>query len=91
MEFPVALKFLKGVAQFFGKSRGVLSGISKGKVKNINIFLELVLMSLGHFELYFWPCQPQTQNDSNIAKRYQIKSFTDPVRLGIKFHNRAVL
>ena len=34
VEFPVALKFLKGVAQFFGKSRGVLSGISKGKVKN---------------------------------------------------------
>ena len=44
-----------------------------------------------HFELYFWPCQPQTQNDSNIAKTYLIKSFTDPVRLGIKFHNRAVL
>ena len=87
----MALKFLKGVAQFFGKPRGVLSGISKGKVKNIKIFLELVLMSLGHFELYFWPCQPQTQNGSNIAKRYLIKSFTDPVRLGIKFPNRAVL
>ena len=55
MEFPVVLKFLKGVTQLCGKSRGVLSGISKGKVKNIKVFLELVLISLGHFELYFWP------------------------------------
>ena len=87
----MVLKFLKGVTQLCGKSRGVLSGISKGKVKDIKNFLELVLMSSGHFELYFWPCQPQTQNDSDIAKTYLIKSFTDPVRLGIKFHNRAVL
>ena len=87
----MVLKFLKAVTQLCGKSRGVLSGISKGKVKDIKNFLELVLMSSGHFELYFWPCQPQTQNDSNIAKTYLIKSFTDPVRLGIKFHNRAVL
>ena len=87
----MVLKFLKGVTQLCGTSRGVLSGISKGKVKDIKNFLELVLMSSGHFELYFWPCQPQTQNDSNIAKTYLIKSFTDPVRLGIKFHNRAVL
>ena len=87
----MVLKFLKGVTQLCGTSRGVLSGISKGKVKDIKNFLELVFMSSGHFELYFWPCQPQTQNDSNIAKTYLIKSFTDPVRLGIKFHNRAVL
>ena len=83
VKFPVALKFLKGVTQLCGKFRGVSSGIFKSKVKNIKVFLELVLISLRHLELYFWPCQPQTQNNSNIAKRYLIKSFTDPGRLTI--------
>ena len=53
-----------------------------------------VLISLGHFELLFWPYQPQTRQTTvawwkEVSDKIFYSIYT--VRLAIKFHNTAVL
>ena len=69
MEFPgvLGLKISVGrntiIWSFYGWSL-ILSEISKGKVKTLKKFFGIahsVSRSLGHLELHFWLCQPQTR------------------------------
>ena len=54
-----------------GKGEGGLRiWIFRDKVKDLNIFQEYpiysVLISLGHFELHFWLCQPQARKTAVV-------------------------
>ena len=44
---------------------GILGG-KKKKLENFSGIAHSVLISLGHFELHFWLCQPQTRKTTAV-------------------------
>ena len=66
------------------------------KLENFSGIAHSVLMPLGHFELHFWLCQPQTRKTTVVWwKEVSNKIFHSiyPVRLAIKhitFYNIAI-